>query len=79
MTEPATAQNQADTRALSNAPARDYLVGIDTRLEAGNLPLEESLSMWERGEALADRCQGWLDGARERLDKAREESSDDEG
>ncbi|MDN5584942.1 MAG: exodeoxyribonuclease VII small subunit [Brevibacterium sp.] len=78
MTEPATAQSQADISSLSYEQAREELVGIVKRLEAGNLPLEESLSMWERGEALADRCQGWLDGARERLDKARDESSDDE-
>ncbi|GAA1849808.1 exodeoxyribonuclease VII small subunit [Brevibacterium marinum] len=78
MTEPATQQNQADISSLSYEQAREELVGIVKRLEAGNLPLEESLSMWERGEALADRCQGWLDGARERLDQARDESSDDE-
>ena len=41
------------------------------RLESGGVPLEESLALWERGEALADRCQQWLDGARERLASAR--------
>ena len=40
------------------------------RLEAGGATLEESLALWERGEALAARCQQWLDGARERLDAA---------
>ncbi|MDN5806251.1 MAG: exodeoxyribonuclease VII small subunit [Brevibacterium sp.] len=78
MTEPTTQQNQADISSLSYEQAREELVGIVKRLEAGNLPLEDSLRLWERGEALADRCQGWLDGARERLDKAREDSSDDE-
>ena len=34
--------------------------------------LEESLALWERGEKLADVCQRWLDGARERLDAARQ-------
>ncbi len=37
------------------------------RLEAGDQPLEASLELWERGEALAARCQEWLDGARQRL------------
>jgi exodeoxyribonuclease VII small subunit len=37
------------------------------RLEAGGLTLEESLTLWERGEALAELCQHWLDRARERL------------
>ena len=40
------------------------------RLEAGGTTLEESLALWERGEALATICQDWLDGARKRLDAA---------
>ena len=39
-------------------------------LEAGGTTLEESLALWERGEALATVCQEWLDGARKRLDEA---------
>ena len=51
---------------------------IVSRLEAGGTTLEESLQLWERGEALATRCEQWLDGARERLDaaRARRESRD---
>ena len=48
--------------------ARDELVEIVVKLEAGDSTLEESLSLWERGEHLAAVCQGWLDGAQERLD-----------
>ena len=48
--------------------ARDELVDIVAKLEAGDSTLEESLSQWERGEHLAAVCQGWLDGAQERLD-----------
>ncbi|AMT93613.1 exodeoxyribonuclease VII small subunit [Brevibacterium sp. H602] len=77
MTEPTTQQDQPDISTLSYEQAREELVMTVKRLETGNLPLEESLRLWERGEALADRCQSWLDGARERLDKAREETSDD--
>jgi len=51
--------------------ARDELVDIVRRLEAGGTTLEESLALWERGEALAATCQRWLDGARARLDAAR--------
>ena len=40
------------------------------RWSSGSRPaarsLEESLALWERGEKLADICQRWLDGARER-------------
>jgi exodeoxyribonuclease VII small subunit len=50
--------------------ARDELVDVVRRLEAGGTTLEESLALWERGEALATICQDWLDGARERLDAA---------
>src|SRR5699024_480730 len=77
MTEPATQQDQPDISTLSYEQAREELVMTVKRLETGNLPLEESLRLWERGEALADRCQSWLDGARERLDKAREETAEE--
>jgi exodeoxyribonuclease VII small subunit len=56
---------------LSYEQARDELLDVVRRLEAGGTSLEESLALWERGEALADRCQRWLDGARARLDHAR--------
>ena len=55
---------------LSYEQARDELVQVVARLEAGGETLEASLALWERGEALAARCQEWLDGARERLDAA---------
>ncbi len=60
-----------DVTTLSYEEARDQLVDVVSRLEAGAASLEESLALWERGEALADRCQQWLDGARERLEAAR--------
>lgn len=48
--------------------ARAELIEVVRRLEDGGTSLEESLALWERGEKLADLCQSWLDGARERLD-----------
>lgn len=50
--------------------ARDELHEVVRRLESGGVSLEESLALWERGEALAAACQRWLDGARARLDAA---------
>jgi exodeoxyribonuclease VII small subunit len=47
--------------------AREELVEVVRRLEAGGTTLEESLALWERGEELAGICQHWLDAARERL------------
>jgi exodeoxyribonuclease VII small subunit len=57
--------------SLSYEQARAELGGVVEKLEAGGTTLEESLALWERGEKLADICQAWLDGARERLDAAR--------
>ncbi len=53
--------------------AREELVEVVRKLEAGGTTLEESLALWERGEQLATICQEWLDGARARLDAARGE------
>jgi exodeoxyribonuclease VII small subunit len=47
--------------------ARAELEEVVRRLEAGGVPLEDSLALWERGEQLARQCQDWLDGARRRL------------
>lgn len=55
---------------MSYEQAREELMNTVKALEAGNLNLEESLTQWKRGELLADRCQAWLDSAREALDKA---------
>jgi exodeoxyribonuclease VII small subunit len=60
---------------LSYEQARAELVRVVERLESGGASLEESLALWERGEELAEVCQRWLDGARARLDAAREQPS----
>lgn len=50
--------------------AREELVQIVAKLEAGGTTLEDSLALWQRGEELATLCERYLDGARERLDAA---------
>jgi exodeoxyribonuclease VII small subunit len=50
--------------------ARDELIQIVAKLEAGGTTLEESLALWQRGEELAALCEKYLDGAREKLDAA---------
>ena len=57
----------ADVATLPYERAREELVSVVQHLEAGQVPLEEALTLWERGEALAARCQAWLDDARARL------------
>lgn len=59
-----------DISSLSYEAARDQLGEVVRTLESGNASLEDSLKLWERGEALAAHCQAWLDGARRRLDAA---------
>jgi len=63
------------TDDLTYEQARDELISIVTKLESGGLGLEESLSLWERGEAVAAVCQQWLDGARKRLDDAQSQGA----
>ncbi|GLX51514.1 hypothetical protein Shyhy01_44640 [Streptomyces hygroscopicus subsp. hygroscopicus] len=63
---------------LSYEQARDELIEVVRRLEAGGSSLEESLALWERGEELAKVCRRWLEGARARLDAAlAEEGAED--
>ena len=55
---------------MSYEQARDELVKVVAELETGSVTLENSMRLWERGEALADRCEQWLSGARAQLEKA---------
>jgi exodeoxyribonuclease VII small subunit len=66
--DPGSAAGTAD---LTYEQARDELVRVVNELEQGSSTLEESLALWERGEALAKRCEEWLVGAKARLDAAR--------
>ncbi|MER7717836.1 exodeoxyribonuclease VII small subunit [Streptomyces flaveolus] len=63
-------QPAAVSEALGYEQARDELIEVVRRLEAGGTTLEESLALWERGEELAKVCRRWLEGARARLDAA---------
>ena len=50
--------------------ARDELAAVVHRLESGGLSLDESLTLWERGEHLAAVCSRFLDNARQRVETA---------
>jgi len=65
------ASPSSDVSALSYEQARDELIRVVSELEQGSATLEESLALWERGEALAARCEEWLLGAKARLEAAR--------
>lgn len=59
-----------DTAELGYEQARDALHEVVKQLETGGLSLEDSLALWERGEALAAVCERHLAGARQRVERA---------
>jgi exodeoxyribonuclease VII small subunit len=66
---------QADVRKLSFERAIEELESIVKRLEDGKVPLEESVTIYERGEALKRRCDELLRQAEARVDKITTDAS----
>jgi exodeoxyribonuclease VII small subunit len=62
-------ESNKDIESMSYEQARDELVKVVAELETGSVTLEKSMQLWERGEALANRCEKWLTGARDQLEK----------
>ncbi len=58
-----------DIAALSFEKALEELESIVKRLEDGRVPLEESVAIYERGEALKRRCEDLLRQAEARVEK----------
>ena len=56
---------------LSFEAALKQLEEIVTKLERGDVPLEESIAIYERGEALKKHCEALLARAEERVEKIR--------
>lgn len=63
---------------LGYEAARDELIEVVRKLEAGGLDLDASLQLWERGEQLAKRCEEHLAGARKKVEDALASGADDE-
>jgi exodeoxyribonuclease VII small subunit len=59
----------ADVKRLSFERAIEELESIVKRLEEGKVPLEESVAIYERGEALKRRCDELLKQAEARVEK----------
>ncbi|RVU13844.1 exodeoxyribonuclease VII small subunit [Methylobacterium oryzihabitans] len=49
--------------------ALEELEGIVQRLEQGNVPLDESVAIYERGEALKRHCESLLQRAEARIQR----------
>lgn len=47
----------------------EELEAVVKKLESGDLPLEESLKLFERGVALSDSCRHQLDAAETRVEQ----------
>ena len=67
----------SDVSGLGYEQARDELAEVVRALEVGGLGLDESVALWERGEALARRCEEQLAGARDRVKAVLEHADDD--
>jgi exodeoxyribonuclease VII small subunit len=58
----------SDIEAMSFETALAELETIVSRLEKGDVPLEQSISLYERGEALKKHCDKLLKAAEYRVD-----------
>ena len=58
----------ADISALSFEQALKALEDVVRRLESGEAPLDESITLYERGDALRAHCQARLDAAQARIE-----------
>ena len=65
----ADSNNNADVKKMPFERAIDELESIVKRLEEGKVPLEESVAIYERGEALKARCEELLRKAEARVQK----------
>lgn len=63
---------------LTYEQARQQLAEVVQQLESGGTPLAESMRLWERGEQLAQICQSWLDGAKAKVEAARQAARPDQ-
>ena len=68
--KPARMDEQAPEIAeMSFEQALKALEDVVRRLEGGEVPLEESIGLYERGEQLRRHCQARLDAAQARIEK----------
>ena len=58
-----------DIAAMSFVQTLKALEDVVRRFEGGEVPLDESIGLYERGEALRRHCQARLDAAQARIDK----------
>lgn len=62
-------ETAADIAAMSFEDALRALEDVVRKLESGEVPLDDSITLYERGEALRKACQTRLDAAQARIEK----------
>ena len=63
------AENQSDAKPVETFESSlDELEKVVRELEGGDLPLERSLELFERGTALSDSCRKELEAAETRVE-----------
>jgi exodeoxyribonuclease VII small subunit len=63
------AETAPDIAALTFEDALRALEEVVRKLESGEVPLDDSISLYERGEALRRHCQARLDAAQARIER----------
>jgi len=64
--------SRPDAPALASLPFEKALAELEDivrRLERGDVPLEDSIAIYERGEALKKHCEALLKKAEARIEK----------
>ncbi len=64
-----------EIKDLSFEEAYQQLEDVRTQLESGQLPLEQSVTMYEQGKLLSAHCQNLLDNAELRIKKLESDGS----
>lgn len=67
--------DQTDIAALSFEDALRELERIVGQLETGDVPLDQAITLYERGDALRRQCQARLDAAQARIEQVRADAS----
>lgn len=62
-------ESTSDVSKMSFEDALRALEDVVRKLEGGEVPLDDSISLYERGEVLRKHCQARLDAAQSRIEK----------
>ena len=62
-------QGNADISEMNFEQALGALEEIVQQLESGSVPLDQSIALYEKGEALRKLCQARLDSAQSRIEQ----------